>query len=170
MGYGTAALVGIGMFRQIVGMWTSQQSIKQSKYQQKILKYQSDYLNAAQKIEEEKIKRDVRRVIGSQKAATAASGFQGGFGTSLALEIDTEIQGDLDIALLKQSGSIDQLRLKVAGRMTRAGGYGVASGISGQTTAQGWDTLLTIGNRYGWFDRKKQESTQSTTSAWGNTK
>ena len=153
--YGTLMLVAGSAIRSYSQMYGASQAIKQGKYQQDILNYQSKYLEAAQAIEEERIRRDVRKVISSQRAATAASGFAGGIGTELDLETSAEIQADIDIALLRQSGSIEQLRLNTQGHMARSEGYGIAAGLSGGVTAGALDTLLSVGSRHGWFKKKK---------------
>lgn len=126
------------------------QALKQSKYQQDILRYQADYERAAAEINVERVKRRVGQVISSQKAATAASGFQ--TGDSLEANIDAQLQGDIDIAILRNSGGIEQLRLQTAGTMARARGYGQAAGMY----QEGFNSLLSTGmragNRAGWFE------------------
>ena len=125
------------------------QALKQSKYQQDILKYQADYERAAAEINVERVKRQVGQVISSQRAATAASGFQSS--DSLEANIDTQLQGDIDIAILRSAGGIEQLRLSTAGTMARAQGYGVAAG----QYQKGFNSLLSTGmgaaSRQGWF-------------------
>jgi hypothetical protein len=147
LSYGGAAISAIS---NIYGAYAA---IKTSKYQQDILNYRAKYVAAVQKIEEEKIRRNVRKVIGSQRAATAASGFQN-IGTPQELEIQSEIQGDIDIALLRQSGSMEQLRLMTAGTLARAEGYGRAAGYIGKATSVYADTLLSAASRHGWFKPK----------------
>jgi hypothetical protein len=141
------------------GMFAASEALKQSKYQQDILRYQEDYVRAAKEIEVEKVKRRVGQVISSQKAATAASGFQ----TADALEtsIETAIQGDIDIALLRQAGGMEQLRLSTAGHMARSEGYGFAAGQYQRAFGNLLSTGTWAGNRAGMFS---SEGTPASTS------
>jgi len=126
------------------------QALKQSKYQQDVLRYQADYEKAAAEINVAKLQRTVEQTKSGQRAATAASGFQTGDATEF--EIDTDIQGEIDTAILRMSGGIEQLRLHNAGTMARAQGYGVAAGLY----AKGGGSLLNtgmsaVGARSSWF-------------------
>ena len=126
------------------------QALKQSKYQQDVLRYQADYEKAAAEINVAKLQRTVEQTKSSQRAATAASGFQTGDATEFT--IDTDIQGEIDTAILRMSGGIEQLRLQNAGTMARAQGYGVAAGLY----AKGGGSLLNtgmsaVGARRSWF-------------------
>ena len=127
------------------------QSLKQSKYQQDILDYQAKYVGAAAKIEEAKIDKRISQTKSAQRAAAAASGFQSYAGTDLELQIDTDIQGAIDKAILRQAGGIEQLRLRNAGTMTRAQGYGVAAGLYGGASGSLLNTGMFLGARQGWF-------------------
>jgi hypothetical protein len=149
-------LAGSGM-RVIGNIYGAQTAIKQSKYQQDILEYEARYLAAAQKIEEERIRRDVRKVLGMQRASTAASGFAWS-GTPEELAISTEIQGDIDIALLRSAGNIERMRLTTRGHLARSEGYGMAAGLYGSAAAGGFDTLLSQAARHGWFKKKAPAS------------
>lgn len=130
-------------------------AVKQSKYQQDILSYQAKYLEATRKIEEERIRRDLRKILGAQRAATAASGFTME-GTPLELQVDSEMQADIDIALLRQAGSMEQLRLRTEGRMARAEGEGMASGLYLRAGSAALETLLSQGARHGWFEPRNK--------------
>jgi hypothetical protein len=132
-------------------MFGASQALKQSKYQQDILDYQSQYIQAANEINVEKVKRQVGQTISAQRAQTAASGFQPDSGTPLELQIDTALQGEIDIALLRQAGGIEQLRLQNSGTMARAQGYGVAAGLYGRAAGSLLNTGMSIGSREGWF-------------------
>jgi hypothetical protein len=134
------------------GMFAASAALKSSEYQQDILKYQRRYLAAVQKINEAKVNRNVGQVISSQRAETAASGFQSDSGTALELQIDTQMQGEIDIALLRQAGGIEALRLSTAGHMARAEGYGQAAGYYGRAAGSLINTGMSIGSRQGWFD------------------
>jgi hypothetical protein len=126
------------------------QALKQSKYQQDILRYQANYERAAAEISVEKVKRQVGQTISAQRAATAASGFQSS--DSLEQNIDTQIQGDIDIAILRSAGGIEQLRLQNAGTMARAQGYGVAAGLYQRGFGSLLNTGMAAGTRGGWFE------------------
>ena len=52
------------------GAFGASQALKQSKYQQDILRYQEDYVKAAAEIGVEKVKRNVGQVKSAQRAAT----------------------------------------------------------------------------------------------------
>jgi hypothetical protein len=142
------------------GMFAASQALKQSKYQQDILGYQADYVRAAKEIEVEKVKRQVKQVISSQRAQTAASGFQ----TADALEanIDTAIHGDIDIAILRSAGGLEQLRLSTAGHMSRSEGYGFAAGQYQRAFGTLLSTGTWAGNRAGMFS--SGEGTPASTS------
>lgn len=127
----------------------AQEALKQSKYQQDILDYQASYDRAANEIAVEKVKRQVKQTTSSQRAATAASGFQSG--DAAEVNIDTELQGEIDIAILRQSGGLEQLRLQNAGTMARAQGYGVAAGLYGKAAGTLLNTGMAYGTREGWF-------------------
>ena len=126
------------------------QALKQSKYQQDILRYQADYERAAAEISVAKVKRQVGQIQSAQRAATAASGFQSGDATEL--NIDTELQGEIDIAILRSAGGIEQLRLQNAGTMARAQGYGVAAGLYQKGFGSLLNTGMSVGSRQGWFE------------------
>lgn len=130
-------------------MFGASQALKQSKYQKDILRYQADYERAATEIGVEQVKRRTTQVKSAQRAATAASGFQSG--DAAELEIDTELQGEIDIALLRQAGGIENLRLQTAGTMARATGYGQAAGLYQKGFNSLLNTGMNVGTRQGWF-------------------
>ena len=68
---GTMLLIGGGAIKTGAGIYGGYSAIKQGKYQQDILQYQAKYVEAASKIEEERIRRHLRQVLGAQRAATA---------------------------------------------------------------------------------------------------
>lgn len=153
----TLMLLGGGAIQAGSQMFGAAEALKQSKYQQDILNYQARYIDAATKIEEAKIDREVKRTISAQRAQTAASGFQADSGTPLELQIDTEMQGAIDKAILRQSGGLEKLRLQTAGRMTRAQGYGQAAGLYGGAAGSLLNTGMIYGAREGWFSPKEPE-------------
>lgn len=124
-------------------IYGASQALKQSKYKEDILKYAADYERAVTEINVERINRKTESLKSSQRAATAASGFQ----TSDAdeINIDTEIQGEIDAAILRSSGGLENLRLRTSGTMARAEGYGIAAG----RYQEGFGSLLNTGIRYG---------------------
>lgn len=134
------------------------QSIKQSKYQQDVLRYQADYEAAAAEINVAKLQQSVAQTKSAQKAATAASGFQSGDATEAM--IDTDIQGEIDTAILRMSGGIEQLRLQNAGTMARAQGYGVAAGLYGQGGKSLLSGAMNYGTREGWFASSSSTGTK----------
>ena len=164
MDIGTMLLIGGGAIQAGASIYGGQSAIKQGKYQQDILQYQAKYIEAASKIEEEKIRRQLRKVIGAQRAATAAAGFQADAGTPLELQIASEMEADLDIALMRQAGSIEQLRLMTQGYAARAESYGLASGLYFDAGATALDTLLAQGARHGWFKPAKGKNPASSLS------
>jgi hypothetical protein len=165
---GALLLVGTGMqmASQSYGAWSA---LKQSQYQQDIAKYAARYSAAAQKIDEQRLKRNVRQVVSSQRSATAAQGFEN-TGTPQELEIETQMMGELDMALLRMSGGIERLRLQTGGTMARAEGYGLAAGLAGRAAGTGLNTLLTYGTRAGWFNKDQSlgSSLSATNSAYKN--
>ena len=127
------------------------QALKQSKYQQDILEYQADYQRAANEISVNKLQRTVKQTISAQRAQTAASGFQPDSGTPLELQIETQLQGEIDTAILRSAGGIEQLRLQNSGTMARAQGYGVAAGLYQRGFGSLLNTGMSVGERQGWF-------------------
>jgi hypothetical protein len=132
------------------GAFGASQALKQSKYQKDILGYQARYVEAANEIGVEKIKRNVGQVKSAQKAQTAASGFQSG--DAAELNIDADLQGEIDIAILRQSGGMEQMRLQTAGTMARAEGYGQAAGMYAKTFGSLLNTGMSMGYRGGMFN------------------
>ena len=128
---------------------------------QDVLRYQADYEKAASEISVAKLQRNIGQVKSAQRAQTAASGFAQA-GTPQELEIDTDIQGEIDIAILRSAGGIEQLRLQNAGTMARAQGYGVAAGLYQRGFGSILNTSMVAGGaRSGWFD-----STGRTSKMW----
>ena len=158
MDFGTLLMVGGGAIKTGLNWYGASAAIKQSKYKQDVYEWQARYVDAASRIEEAKIRRDVKKVISAQRAGTAASGFQADTGTPLELQIASEMEGDLDIELLRMSGGMEKLRLQSAGDATRAEGYGIAAGLYARATATSLDPLLAAGQRHGWFKKKAPTS------------
>jgi hypothetical protein len=150
-------MLGGSAIKSGAGIYGATQAIKQSKYQQDILDYQAQYVDAATKIEAAKIDRAVKQTVSTQRATTAASGFQADSGTPLELQIDTAMQGDIDKAILRQAGGIEKLRLQNAGTMARAQGYGVAAGLYAGASGTLLNTTMAYGSREGWFAPKTPE-------------
>jgi hypothetical protein len=143
------------------GMFGASQALKQSKYQKDILGYQARYVEAANEIGVEKIKRNVSQVKSAQKAQTAASGFQSG--DAAELNIDADLQGEIDIAILRQAGGMEQMRLQTAGTMARAEGYGQAAGMYAKTFGSLLNTGMSMGYRAGAFNTPSAGTKTSTT-------
>jgi hypothetical protein len=137
----------------------ARQALKQSRYQRDILRYQADYQSALNEINVERVKSGVARTKSAQRAATAASGFQAG--DSAELEIDTEMQGEIDVALLRMSGGIENLRLRTAGTMAMAQGQGVAAGLNQRAFGSLLNTGMNYGTREGWFNTTDEKSTST---------
>lgn len=133
------------------------EALKQSKYQQDILRYQANYERAANEINVAKVQRNVAQVISAQRAQTAASGFQADSGTPLELQIDTEMQGEIDVSILRMAGGIEQLRLSTAGHMARAQGYGVSAGLYQRGFGSLLNTGTSMASRAGWFEPAKTQ-------------
>lgn len=127
------------------------QALKQSKYQQDIMRYQANYERAATEISVNKLQKNVGQVISAQRAQTAASGFQADTGTPLELQIETQLQGEIDTAILRSAGGIEQLRLQNQGTMARAQGYGVAAGLYQKGFGSLLNTGMGMAERKGWF-------------------
>ena len=159
MDYGTLLMIGGGALKTTSNWYGAYLANKQAKYQQDVLEWQARYVDAASKIEEAKIRRDVKKIIGAQRAATAASGFQAETGTPLELQVQTEMEGDLDVMLLRHAGGMEKLRLQTAGHVARAEGYGLSAGLLARSADASLDTVLAAGDRHGWF--KKKPSTLS---------
>lgn len=104
-------------------------AVKQAKYQKDILGYASSYQQAMTKIDEIKLDRLRDQTISAQTAATAASGIQTGVGAPAELRAETEVLSDIDKAILRISGGIENLRFSLASRGAMAQGYGQGSAM-----------------------------------------
>lgn len=156
---GALLLVGTGI--QMAGQaFGAYNALKQSKYQQDVANYAAKYSEAAQKIDEERLKRNIRQVVSAQRTATAAQGFEQA-GTPQELELETQMLGDIDMAILRMSGGIERLRLKTGGTMARAEGAGLAAGLMGRASGTGLNTLLSYGTRAGWLGPSQTSGAQS---------
>lgn len=113
-------------------------SVKQARYASQINNYAASYTRARAEYEATKLERMGQQVISAQRASAAASGFQPGQGTNLDIQLETEILNEIDVAMVRQAGSMESLQFEVMGRQQMAAGYGQASALY----ARGANSLL----------------------------
>lgn len=114
------------------------QTVKQARYAQKVNEAAGRYAKSRGEYEATKLERLGRQVVSAQRAAAAASGFQSGQGTNAEIQAETEILNEIDVAMVRQAGSMEQLQFEVMGKQQMAAGYGTASALY----ARGANSLL----------------------------
>lgn len=113
-------------------------TVKQAKYARQVNNYAASYTRSRAEFEATKMERMGRQVISAQRASAAASGFQPGQGTNAEIKVETEILNEIDVAMVRQAGSMESLQFEVMGRQQLAAGYGAASALY----ARGANSLL----------------------------
>jgi len=118
-------------------------------YQADIISYNARYVDAKVKLEQARIDRETRQIIGAQRAQTAAGGIAPDIGTPAEFQAESRIMADIDKALVRISGGMERLNITTQAMLTRAGGASEASRYYGGATATSLDYLGNLLNRHG---------------------
>jgi hypothetical protein len=118
-------------------------------YQADIISYNTRYVDAKVKLEQARIDRETRQIIGAQRAQTAAGGIAPDIGTPAEFQAESRIMADIDKALVRISGGMERLNITTNALLTRAGGASEASRYYGGATATSLDYLGNLLNRHG---------------------
>jgi len=118
-------------------------------YQADIISYNTRYVDAKVKLDQARIDRETRQIIGAQRAKTAASGIMPDVGTPLELQEESRIMADIDKALVRISGDMENLNITTQSLLTRAGGASEASRYYGGAAATSIDYLGNLLERHG---------------------
>ena len=104
-------------------------SVKQAKYARQVNNSAAAYARSRGEYEATKIERLGEQYLGAQRASAAASGFQTGQGTNAEIQAETSILNEIDVAMVRQAGSMEALQFEVLGHQQMAQGYGAASAL-----------------------------------------
>lgn len=133
--YGNAMMVGGSFLSAGSDFYSAWAALKTSKYASDILKYQAAYIDAVTELEVAKKKRELKKIIGSQRAITAANNIMPDVGTPMELQVESEILNEIDINLIRIAGSMEKIGAmgaaaenEIAGLSAAAGHFGDASG------------------------------------------
>jgi hypothetical protein len=144
---------GILALSSIIGVGFNLKAAKSAKrtagYQADIISYNSRYVDAKVKLEQERIDLETRKIIGAQRAQTAARGIMPDIGTPAELQAETLVMADIDKALVRISGGMENLNIRTNALLTRAGGASEAGRYYGAATAGSLDYLGSLLNRHG---------------------
>ena len=145
--WGSTMLAVGGLFQAASSVYQGYLGYKSSKYSASLLKYEAAYAKAKGELAETHIRKQLKKIIGTQRAATAAAGIRPDVGTPLELQIESEILNDIDAKLARISGGMDSLRY------TSAAGAKLIEGLSamgkgfGQAFGYSFNTLLQLSDR-----------------------
>lgn len=144
---------GIMALGSFIGLGYQLSAAKSAKrtagYQANIISYNARYVDAKVKLEEARIDRETRQIIGAQKAQTAARGIRGDVGTPVEFQVETQIMADIDKALVRISGGMERLNITTQSLLTKAGGLSEAGRYYGGATATSLDYLGSLLTRHG---------------------
>jgi len=135
--YGNAMMIGGSMLSAGADFYSAWSALKSS-YASQILKYKAAYIDAVTEIEVEKKKRELKKIIGSQRMQTAASNIMPDVGTPMELQIESEILNEIDINLIRIAGSMEKVGLAGEAYQQKITGLSTA----GQHFARGSATAL----------------------------
>lgn len=125
--WGNIMNVSGGLLSATADWYSAYLALKTSKYAADILKYQSAYIDAVTELEVAKKKRELKKIIGSQRARTAAANIMPDVGTPMELQIESEILNEIDINLLRIAGSMEKVGLQSQAYEKEIAGYAQAA-------------------------------------------
>lgn len=159
--WGATLLAAGGMFQAASSAYQGYLGYQTSKYASKLLEYQAAYAKQMDEIKkitgeiaETQIRRQLKKIIGTQRSATAAAGIRPDVGTPLELQIESEILNDIDANIARISGGMGSLD---SASYTAAAGQALVKGLSsmgkgfGQAFGYSFNTLLQLADRKGVF-------------------
>lgn len=141
--YGNAMSIGGGFLSAGADWYSAITAIKTSQYAADILKYQAAYIDAVTDIEVSKKKRELKKVIGSQRVRTAAANIMPDVGTPMELQVESEILNEIDIALIRISGSMEKVGMQSQAYEKEIAGLGQAAQHFGRAAGTLTDSMIT---------------------------
>lgn len=156
--YGSMMFTAGGLIGGASDLYSAYTSVKTAGYEADILQYQAEYNRAVNDYKATVLERDVERTIASQRAAAAARGVRGSVGSPFGLQVETGIMGEIDAAILRINGNIDNLALNLAARSAKARGYAEASQASASAFGTFFDTGLQMAHRKGLLAPKNKSA------------
>ena len=141
--YGNAMSIGGGTLSASADWYSAITALKTSKYAADIIKYQAAYIDAATELEVSKKKRELKKIIGSQRVRTAAANIMPDVGTPMELQVESEILNEIDIALIRIAGSMQKVGMQGQAAEKEIAGYGVAAQHFGRATGTLTDSMIT---------------------------
>ena len=141
--YGNMMSIGGGLVSAGADWYSAITAIKTSKYAADILEYQAAYIDAVTELEVSKKKRELKKIIGSQRVRTAAANIMPDVGTPMELQIESEILNEIDIALIRISGSMQKVGMQGQAAETEIAGYSHAAQYFGRSAGTLTDSMIT---------------------------
>ena len=145
--YGSALTVGGGFISAGADFYAAWNALKTSDYAEDIAKYHARYIDVATELEVAKKKRELKKIIGSQRVRTAAANIMPDVGTPLELQVESEILNEIDINLIRIAGSMQKVGVQGRAAQQVIAGYGQASRHFGRGAATLSDSFLTQRSR-----------------------
>ena len=141
--YGNAMSIGGGFLSAGADWYSAITAIKTSKYAADILKYQAAYIDAVTELNVTKKKRELKKIIGSQRVRTAAANIMPDVGTPMELQVESEILNEIDVALIRISGSMEKVGMQAQAYEKEIAGYGRAAKHFGRASGTLMDSAIT---------------------------
>lgn len=141
--YGNAMMIGGSFLSAGADWYSAHNALKMSKYASSLLEYQSRYIDAVTELEVAKKKRELKKIIGSQRVITAASNIMPDVGTPMELQVESEILNEIDIALLRISGSMQKVGAQAQAYEQEIQGYSQAAQHFGRATGTLTNSMIT---------------------------
>ena len=141
--WGNAMMIGGNMLSAGSDFYGAWSALKTSEYASDILKYKSAYIDAVTEIEVAKKKRELKKIIGSQRVRTAAANIMPDVGTPMELQIESEILNEIDINLIRIAGSMEKIGAQGQAWEQKIAGYGQAAQHFGSAAATMADSMIT---------------------------
>ena len=141
--WGNALLMSGNLLSAGSDFYSAWSAIKTSKYASELLKYQSAYIDAVTEIEVAKKKRELKKIIGSQRARTAAANIMPDVGTPMELQIESEILNEIDINLIRIAGSMEKIGLQGEAWEKEIAGYSQAAQHFGNIASTMTNSMIT---------------------------
>ena len=162
--YGNSMMVGGSFLSAGADWYSAYNAIKMSKYASSLLDYQARYIDAVTELEVAKKKRELKKIIGSQRVITAASNIMPDVGTPMELQVESEILNEIDIALLRISGSMQKVGMQAQAYEKEIAGYSQAAQHFGRATGTLTDSMITQ------LKRKPSPKTKTNPQWWETSK
>jgi hypothetical protein len=145
--WGTTLLAAGGLIQAASSIYSGFLGYQSAKNASKLLEYQAAYAKARGELAETQIRRQLSKIIGTQRAATAAAGIRPDVGTPLELQIETEILNDIDANIARASGGMDSIGFMSAAQQKMIEGLSLAGQGFGRAFGYSFNTLLQLADR-----------------------